>query len=342
MKPKFRRFARKFRRITFRGLPAVIIFSAASISPSNALVVPTDGAGNYTVVAVEANTILGLGGVSNVVTVLPGGLLTGDVVALDGIQIISQGVGPTYTVNNSGIISVIGGGQAVESLVLPVNVNNTGGLMINTSGDLIVIGSGSAVTNSGTLSAENHAISISGNGTVTNTGTIIGDNDADGFGDGVRTTGDLTLTNSGSISSGFHAVNAGGALVSITNNGGSIVGTDPSSSVAFGIQAVNSAGLSTIVNDAGLITGDQSGILAGSLNFIINTNGGVIASTDAGGSNAIQLSGTLGSLVNNAGSVISAAPTTGGSGLFIGGNLGNGNFAISLNAGTIVSVVDEP
>jgi uncharacterized protein YhjY with autotransporter beta-barrel domain len=337
MKPKFRRFARRFRRIAFRGLPALIIFSAASINPADAAVVPTDAAGNYTVVGVEANTIQGLGGAVNVITVPGGTVLLGDVVALDGIQIISQGVGPTYTVNNTGLISVTGGGQAVESLVLPVNVNNTGGVMINTLGDLIVIGSGSTVTNSGLLSGENHAISISGNGTVTNTGTIVGDNDVDGIGDGVLTSGDLTLTNSGSITSGFHGVNAAGTLVTITNNGGSIVGTDPATAIAFGIQATSSAGLSTVVNDAGTISGDTNGIRAGSLNSLININGGVISTIDVGGSNAIQLSGTLGGLNNGAGSTITASGTTGGSGLFIGGNLGNGNFLNSVNVGTIIS-----
>jgi uncharacterized protein YhjY with autotransporter beta-barrel domain len=336
MKPKFRRFSRKFRRIAFRGLPALIIFSVASINPVDAAVVPTDGAGNYTVVAVEANTIQGLGGATNVITVPLGTTLLGDVVALDGIQIISQGVGPVYTVNNAGLISVIGGGQAVESLVLPVNVTNTG-VMTNTLGDLIVIGGGSTVTNGGVLSGENHAISISGNGTVTNTGAIIGDNNVGGSGDGVLTTGDLTLTNSGSITSGFHAVNAAGALVTINNNGGTIIGTDPASTIAFGIQALNSAGLSAIANDAGVISGDTNAILAGSLNGIININGGVISTIDAGGSNAIQVNGTLGALNNGAGSTITASVTTGGSGLFIGGNLGNGNFLNSVNVGTIVS-----
>jgi len=336
MKPKFRRFTRRFRRIPFRGLPALIIFSAASLSPVDAAVVPTDAAGNYTVVAVEANTILGLGGAANVITVPLGTALLGDAGALDGIQIISQGVGPVYTVNNAGTISVTGGGQAVESLVLPVNITNSG-VVTNTLGDLIVIGGGSTVTNSGLLSGENHAISISGNGTVTNTGTIVGDNDIGGVGDGVLATGDLALTNSGTIVSGFHGVNAGGALVTITNNGGSIIGTDPASSVAFGIQALGSAGFSVIVNDAGLISGDSSGISAGSLNGIININGGVISSTDAGGGDAIELTGTLGALTNGAGSTITASVTTGGSGLFIGGNLGNGLTLNSVNVGTIVS-----
>ena len=336
MKPKFRRFARKFRRITFRGLPALIIFSAASIHPANALIVPTDGAGNYTVVGVEANTIQGLGGVSNVITVPVATVLLGDAGALDGIQIISQGVGPVYTVNNSGVISVIGGGQAVESLVLPVNVNNTGGLMTNTSGDLIVIGGGSTVTNSGTLSGENHAISISGNGTVTNTGTIIGDNNNGGAGDGIITTNDLTLTNSGSIKGGWRAVNVGGTLVSVTNTG-SIIGDDPVFVDNYGILAVNSAGLSQITNNGGTITADTNAILVGSLNGIININGGVISISDAGGEDAIRLTGTLGALNNGVGSTITAAGTTGGSGLVVGGNLGNGNFLFSNNDGSIIS-----
>jgi uncharacterized protein YhjY with autotransporter beta-barrel domain len=335
MKPKFRRFTRKFRRIAFRGLPALIIFSAASINPAEALVVPTDAAGNYTVVAVEANTILGLGGASNVITVPLGTTLLGDVVALDGIQIISQGVGPVYSVNNAGLISVIGGGQAVESLVLPVNVTNTG-VMTNTSGDLIVIGSGSTVTNSGVLSGENHAISISGDGTVTNTGVIIGDSNNGGAGDGIVTTNDLTLTNSGSIKGGWRAVNAGGTFVSITNTG-SITGDDPVFVDNYGILAVNSAGLSQITNNGGTITADTNAILVGSLNGIININGGVISISDAGGEDGIRLTGTLGALNNGVGSTITAAGTTGGSGLVVEGNLGNGNFGISNNDGAIVS-----
>jgi len=331
MKPKFRRFARRFRRVAFRGLPALIIFSAASINPANAAVVPTDGAGNYTVVAVEANTIQGLGGATNVITVPLGTTLLGDVVALDGIQIISQGVGPVYSVNNAGLISVIGGGQAVESLVLPVNVTNTG-VMTNTSGDLIVIGSGSTVTNSGLLSGEDHAISISGNGTVTNTGTIIGDNDAGTFGDGVVTTGDLSLTNSGAISGAERAVGAGGSLVTISNTG-TIIGTNTVLD-GIGIEATSSTGLSTIVN-SGAISGDEFGISAGSLNSLINS--GTIASIDAGGSDAVTLSGSLGGLNNALGGVITAAATTGGTGLEINGNLGTGAFLNSVNVGTIVS-----
>jgi len=298
-------------------------------------VVGTDGSGNYTVVAVEANTIQGLGGATNVINVPLGTTLLGDVVALDGIQIISQGVGPTYTINNSGLVSVTGG-QAVESTVLPVNITNTG-TMINTVDDLIVVGGGSSVVNGGVLSGEDHAISIAGNGTVTNTGVIIGDNNALGGGDGVITTGNLTLTNSGSITAGFHAINAGGTLVDITNTGGSIIGTDPLSSIAYGIQALNSAGFSVIVNNAGTISGDTSAILAGSLNGIININGGVISTIDAGGASAIEVNGTLGSLNNGAGSLITAAGTTGGSGVLVHGNFGNGNFLILPNAGTIVS-----
>jgi uncharacterized protein YhjY with autotransporter beta-barrel domain len=331
MKPKFRRFSRKFRRIAFRGLPALIIFSVASINPADAAVVPTDAAGDYTVVAVEANTIQGLGGASNVITVPLGTTLLGDVVALDGIQIISQGVGPVYSVNNAGLISVIGGGQAVESLVLPVNITNTG-TMINTSDNLIVIGGGSAVTNSGVLSGEDHAIVINGNGTVTNTGTIVGDNDAGTFGDGVVTTGDLSLTNSGAISGAQRGVGAAGTLVAISN-AGTIIGTNTFLD-GIGIQATNSTGLSTISN-TGIISGDVFGISAGSLNSLINS--GTIASTDAGGSDAVTLSGSLGGLNNSLGGVITAAATTGGTGLEINGNLGTGAFLNSVNAGTIVS-----
>jgi uncharacterized protein YhjY with autotransporter beta-barrel domain len=331
MKPKFRRFSRKFRRIAFRGLPALIIFSAASINLADAAVVPTDAAGNYTVVAVEANTIQGLGGATNVITVPLGTTLLGDVVALDGIQIISQGVGPVYSVNNAGLISVIGGGQAVESLVLPVNITNTG-TMINTSDNLIVIGGGSTVTNSGVLSGEDHAIVINGNGTVTNTGTIVGDNDAGTFGDGVVTTGDLSLTNSGVISGAQRGVGAAGTLVAISNTG-IIVGTNTFLD-GIGIQATNSTGLSTISN-TGTISGDVFGISAGSLNTLINS--GTIASTDAGGSDAVTLSGSLGGLNNSLGGVITAAATTGGTGLEINGNLGTGAFLNSVNAGTIVS-----
>jgi outer membrane autotransporter protein len=312
MKPKFRRFTRKFRRIAFRGLPAIIVFSAFSFTSAEGAVVGTDGSGNYTVVAVEANTIQGNGGATNVITVPLGATLSGDVGALDGIQIISQGVGPVYTVSNAGIISV-GAGQAVESLVLPVNVSNTGS-MINTLGDLIVIGSGSTVTNVGSLSGENDVIVIGGNGTVNNSGAITGIT-----GNGIIALDDLILANTGG------AINGAVTGVSVTDsatitNSGTIAGAGE-----YGIAADDELALT----NTGAITGDDDGVSADDGAIINNT--GVISGTtddgiDADDTLALTNSGTVGGADNGV-EVDQDATVTNLAGGTIGGTTGDGILA---------------
>jgi uncharacterized protein with beta-barrel porin domain len=227
------------------------------------------------------------------------------------------------TVVNSGLITGLtggGGGEGIDSLATPSQLNVTNNATGVITGDAAGINAVSAVVfNSGTISAPGlGGIGVNANTLVlTNfaSGLITGD----GFGVSGSQTPTLTITNLGTISStGLGGVAVEGNTVTLVNSG------SISSATGSGGQAVNLASGSITNNAGGTISGDV-GILASGNTSIFNagtiTGNGGTAITFFGGGNTLTLA---------PGSVINGTAQGFGADTFQLGGTGTASFDASL------------
>ncbi len=352
MKPKFRIFARK-------GLPASIILASSIILPANGLQIPVTPTGDLTVTPANngANYISASGGsnAAPVVTVQAGVNLTGDPVLLPSGTVVNVTLA-NYTIDNSGILNSGGAGAAIASGAFGVNVLNQlsgeiySGPTAGSSG--ITGGSGTMLTNSGSIIGVLHGLQVTGNaGSITNnaTGIIIGDQNATTGGSAIAVSGNLapstnagtlngatgisvggtaTINNSGTINAGLGGVAGDGIRIlgtgAVTNSGSITVDpTATGSGIAFqgtGSSLINS-GTIAAAGHAVYFLGDNAGFTnSGSLNGDADGNG------DGHG---LFVAGNLPLGSNAAGGVIQGA-----GGVVIGGS-GTSNFT---NNGTITGL----
>lgn len=241
----------------------------------------------------------------------------------------SSVIASTASVVNVGMIQ---GGDFGVNVIGLAEINNSGYL----SGQSGAIQTGQLwLDNSGDIdSAADAAVTNAGVATITNSGRIVS-NDGSGNGVGIRNSGNLTLTNSGTISGLGAAIESGGELTltnsgdlegqynailannaRITNSGrivateSRVFGVDPTWGTAIvgkNVTLTNEAAgtissqLAAVVagsgdvTNAGLIEGAGTGIWATSVT-VNNLTGGRIAS----GGSAIDAGFTI---VNNAGAI---------------------------------------
>jgi fibronectin-binding autotransporter adhesin len=238
---------------------------------------------------------------------------------LDGVNGLN---GSAVVVNQGTITGTSNGGSAISASV-SLNVTNMGTGLIMSAGTGIDNGAaGGSVTviNAGKIQAGNSihafgAITFTNTGTIVGTingGTVNGSNSAMITGGVGAVRGDLTLTNSGTISNPI--VNSFGAgatagNVTITSNSGTISGD---------AAGVSSSGTLTVTSNSGTISSSTSGIGASSFAInagtettdanVTNTSTGKIMATEAAG--GLQAIGILAktATVNNAGLISASGP----------------------------------
>jgi uncharacterized protein with beta-barrel porin domain len=233
--------------------------------------------------------------------------------------------GNTATIVNSGsITTTVTNADAVAAFTL--NLTNSGNIAAlgDNSKGVSSSSSGATVTNTGTITAngvESFGMSLAGTDLVNNSGTI----SAQGSGGIGIQGGGLTLTNSGQIQAANIGV-LGNAAANVTNTGGAVI-------TASGVNGIGvSAGISTIINNAGQITAtDATGIgVKANVDATVTNTGG--ASLISGGAFGIEATGIT-TVVNNAGGKIEA---TGVNGVAIGSSDTTPVNTVTLsNAGTI-------
>jgi len=232
---------------------------------------PTAGAGSSTIHNNAGGTITGLqSGISG----------SGDNAFVDNKGIVSASNGTGVSVDglnfqiNNDVGGSISGQNGIANGVGSVTLNNKG--MISASGFnngwAVYASSGGTVTNSGTITSDGGGIFSPGGGsalTVINTGSISsGGTNATGV--TIHAVGPLTLTNSGSITSGTlgKAVFAG-AGSSITNN---------ASGTISGLSGITVNGNNSTITNAGTISGAAASItyLGGTTGHALNVLPGAV------------------------------------------------------------------
>ncbi len=270
MKPSFRNLIKST-------LPALIVVPAmmqhAQAQPTHNIT--PDAAGNIVVAGTfdETNgtdwSILASGGTTSPfsVTINKGALLTGNGSFANGVTVSA----PAYTVTNSGTLNV-GAYGILSNLGGTVVINTTDGLIqggydgitfdSRGSGSFssvisTISGSSGTVQNDGSISGNNNGIYAGTGLTVENgiNGEITG-----GYGNGIYSYDDLSLSNLGTITGGGSQGNVSVSANISVSRGGS------------GIYANNHA----IIDNSGTITGTTSIITSNNLKL---TNSGKISGT---------------------------------------------------------------
>jgi uncharacterized protein with beta-barrel porin domain len=209
------------------------------------------------------------------------------------------------------------------------------------NGLTINVQTGATVTSNLTSGA---GISINSNNTINNSGTISTTganglilNNAQNLNNGIKSIGDLTLTNSGAVVGRSAAIVVGAGLTgnATINNSGTITGLpDPGSIPGFGGSTFLDRNAGNAIEVAGTLalsnSGTVTGLLSGESNLNI-TNSGTIQGSVGAQSNAL-VNGPRGATIVNSGLIADGGASTGFGVIGIGG-IGS-TYAIT-NSGTI-------
>ncbi|MDY7097686.1 MAG: hypothetical protein SXU28_06070 [Pseudomonadota bacterium] len=185
------------------------------------------------------------------------------------------------TVNNSGTISTSGTGTASVLLGDNGTVNNQGTITASgTNGVAVALGDGGTIVNVGmgdisSTGDDAPTVVIAGNGTITNEATI----SAGGANSqAVTVTGDLTLTNSGSITGADGRALDVAGVADITNTAGGTISATGADAIRFnsGSSITNNG---TVDGDTGIVgsAGDDFvanfGTIAGAMDAVLLGSG---------------------------------------------------------------------
>ena len=202
-----------------------------------------------------------------------------------------------------------------------------------------------SLTNAGSISTTQVAVTTNGRTTINNSGTIASST-ADGISTGFSAA---TIVNSGTISGSTSGVTARYSAINVTNQAGGLIN---GTTVGFLGGSSGYGGLDTLTNASGAgITGATAISIAGNSGLTLNNSGQVIGSTTAistAGSGAVNIANNAGGIIAN-GTLASAGATyVSGTGTAItvrtGGTISNagtiaGTTAIDFTgAGTITNL----
>lgn len=268
-----------------------------------------------------------------------GGRILGE--ASDGFQVSKANVNVSLT--NSGVISVVNGGQAIDwnAITTGTNsiVNNTGAEIRSKGSDAVRIGTNGTITNSGLISA---GLVMLGTGTVDSSDGIDAQDDRSG----------VVINNlNGGVVEGRHGITGGAVAnpnytMSVTNAaGGTIRGLN---GAGINIDGLFTTAVATVVN-SGVIEGKWDGVSANGDGDGVDvdgvahiTNHGTIRALSATGVGSDGLTNTAdgiaiggGTVDNRSGATISSV----GRGILVdNSSQGNALAALTLaNAGTITA-----
>lgn len=248
---------------------------------------------------------------------------------------VSADGGATGTILNSGTITggTFGVGTFGNSSILLTN----SGTITASAGNAVDINTGT-VTNQvgGLISTNGHAVRLGGAGTVINSGTL-----ASTASDGVWSSGNLNLTNSGTINGGFAGVTAtaGGTIV----NSGTINGSGTASGFSYAIQ-IGAAGAITNQSGGQLNGADGAIAVAGSGAVSIDlqagsaANGAIVSTGD--GARSVTINGLLASDYNASTGTGIDTVTLGTTGSMSNAHLGGGDDSFTTYGGAISGQLD--
>ena len=233
---------------------------------------------------------------------------TGTIVA-GGDAGIYLGIGGGVSNNAGGLVTGATGVLSLGTLTLvnrgTVTGSNAGAAGVNTSG------TGSTVTNYGTVQGGTQGVVLNNGGTVynyTSAAVIRGTSTAaQADASGIYANGNLTLVNQGIV-------------------------TTASTGNSYGVQVT---GVGTITNSGTISSGAAGGVLLGGGGSVTNQNGGTISTS---GANAVRLNAT-GTLTNDVGATITNSASVKGTGvnLVAGGTITNrGTISTSGSSGQAI------
>ncbi|WP_253190612.1 autotransporter-associated beta strand repeat-containing protein [Sphingomonas sp. LM7] len=229
-------------------------------------------------------------------------------------RIVNSGTITGITASGSFVAAVSGAtNSSVENLA--------GGTITGSRG--VTLGSGSTLTNAGTITAtHDNAVTLVNGGTVTNqAGGVLNATGTDGAWGILMTGAAGTIVNAGTINAGSGIVTTTSASHSVTNSGTINAGQ-------YGVQA-GGGGL-TLVNSGDIAAGAMAGVAFAVQGGTLTNSGSIAGGNDANQGFGVFVNGGNATITNLAGGSI-----TGGTGAMALG--GGGRIDVDLQAGSTVT-----
>ncbi len=313
--------------LTIGGSTVAIVVDGASTTIENDGAVSQTGTGR----GIRLNS----GSTGSFSLVNHGTLQTADA---DTIQWNNGSAATTININNSGTVTTLGGGQAIDFSDYTAGGftldNASTGIILSSSSESVRVSSAAMITNAGAIeSTEGDSVRVGANSIITNSGTIEANPIVSGpslsSDDGIdtKTASGVEVTNSGTIT-GRHGVtggvSSGSYEIEVINEAGGIISAKNGSGI--NIDGILSTVMATVENDgtieggtsslSGVLNGDGDGVDVDGV--VVLTNNGVIRGlgakgVDSGGlpNNSEGVAAGGGTIINNFGAEISANNSTG-------------------------------
>lgn len=254
----------------------------------------SSGNGNYGVQVTGVNSVITSGGGNVVVTGTGGG--SGSSTTNTGVSVEGRGV---ITAGGTGAVSVTGNGSATTGANIGVSVNGVGSQIGSAGGAVSVTGTGTGST------ALVPAVNVSAAGTITagGTGSVTVNGTSNGLAQnsyGVYVTGSSSQINS--LGGNVSVNGTGGGSTTATQGYGVFVdNAGMISAGGTGTVAITGTGRNT--SGSG---GSNDGVVIGSNNSTVTSNGGNISITGIAGGGGSS-SGNVGIAILNSGQISSTA-----------------------------------